>query len=197
LEIPILRHHSIAWDSNEDANPFSWNNGTNLYNTYFRANVSGIPFPIVPTPAAFINKNFTTHPVFFGCNTELTTTKPPASLIIAYFANAPSSAYTNYSAFQSATSLEQMQEILVNSFKIVTQGNGTLGDPKWSTCLGCAAIDRSLIKIGMHRTMQCEECFSRYCWDGTMDNREAGVVDLALVLDPSLGFIEWNKTHRF
>jgi lysophospholipase len=99
LEIPILRHYSIAWDSNEDANPFSWNNGTNLYNTYVRANVSGIPLPIVLTPATFINKNFTTHPVFFGCNTELTTTKSPASPIIAYFANAPYSAYTNYSAF--------------------------------------------------------------------------------------------------
>ena len=38
----------LAWDDDGDANPYSWNNGTNLYDTYLQAKAGGIPFPVVP-----------------------------------------------------------------------------------------------------------------------------------------------------
>ena len=186
----------IAWDDVEDAYPYNWNNGTNLWNTYNIANASGIPFPIVPPASTFVLNNYTTTPVFFGCNANLTTTGKPDSPIILYLANSPYSAYTNYSYTQTEIGGPQMNEIFVNSFDLLTQGNGTL-DQEWSTCLGCAAIERSLAKVGMERTEQCDKCFSKYCWDGTYAEGKPQVVDPSLKLNPSLGFLQWNTTNPF
>ncbi|KAI9813255.1 MAG: hypothetical protein M1827_004197 [Pycnora praestabilis] len=185
----------IGWDDNEDGDN-NWNNGTNLYNTYLAAKASGIPFPVIPSASTFVNRNYTNHPVFFGCNANLTTTQDTRAPIILYLANSPYSAYTNYSYTQSATTREQMSDIFVNSFNIVTQANGTL-DAEWPVCLGCAAIDRSLSKMGWQRTGQCEACFSRYCWDGVEVDAKTGPIDLTLLLDPELGFLEWNETNPF
>ncbi|MCJ1387737.1 hypothetical protein MMC18_000580 [Xylographa bjoerkii] len=186
----------MAWDDDEDAVQLNWNNGTNLYNTYLAANSSGLPFPIVPPPTTFINRNYTARPVFFGCNTSLTTTGDERSPIVLYIANAPYSAYTNYSAAAEAVSREEVREIFVNSLNLMTQGNGTLSKD-WVTCLGCAAIERTLSTVGMQRTRQCDACFKNHCWDGVEDNSPTGVVDLPLALDPGLSFAVWNLTHPF
>ena len=186
----------MAWDDDEDAVQLNWNNGTNLYNTYLAANASGLPFPIVPPPTTFINRNYNAHPVFFGCNTSLTTTGDERSPIVLYIANAPYSAYTNYSAAAQSVSREEVREIFVNSLNLMTQGNGTLS-ADWVTCLGCAAIERSLSKVGMRRTNQCDACFKNHCWDGVEDDSSTGVVDLPLALDPGLSFAVWNLTHPF
>ena len=186
----------IAWDSNEDAAPNNWNNGTNLYDTYLAANKSGIPFPIVPPATTMVNRNYSISPVFFGCDPKLTTTGDTRSPIVLYMASAPYSAYTNFSYAQTAFMRSQMNDIFVNSFNQITQGNGTL-DAQWPVCLGCATIDRSLGKMGMNRTEQCEQCFSKYCWDGVYDNEKAPIVDPSLILYPNVTFAEWNKTHSF
>jgi lysophospholipase len=188
----------IAWDDAGDAKPYAWNNGTNLYDTYVRANEAGIPFPVVPSASTFIARNYTTQPVFFGCDASLTTTKDARSPIVAYFANAPYSAYTNISYFQTNTSMAQVGEMWVNSFNQMTQGNGTL-DTEWPVCLGCAAIERSLAKVGLQTTEQCQRCFDKYCWDGTSVEEYPGTetVGPSLVLDPSLGFLKWVKTNPY
>ncbi|KAL9033045.1 MAG: hypothetical protein Q9214_007697, partial [Letrouitia sp. 1 TL-2023] len=188
----------IAWDAAQDATPYNWDTGTDLYDTYLQASAADpkLPFPVIPPPATFVNRHYTNTPVFFGCDTTLTTTRDAKSPLVLYLANYPYSAYTNYSYTQSAVSREQMNEIFVNSFDLVTQGNGTI-NKDWSACLGCAVIDRSRKKVGMKRTKQCEGCFEKYCWDGKEDNANPPVVDLALKLDPRLGFVEWNMTHPF
>ena len=186
----------IAWDDNEDGNPYQWNNGTNIYDTYVAANASGLAFPIVPSAATFINRNYTHSPVFFGCDVNLTTTNSADSPIVLYLANSPYSAYENFTFIQNTFVPEQISEIFVNSFNILTQGNGTL-DAEWPVCLGCAAIDRSLPKVGMQRSQQCEQCFSRYCWDGVSDDSPTGIIDPTLILDPSVDYAEWNKTNPF
>ena len=186
----------IAWDDSSDTLPYNWLNGTTVYNTYLRANAESLPFPIVPNPTTIINRKYNLRPTFFGCDPILTTTKSADAPIVLYMANAPYSAYTNYSYTQSATSNSQFSDILVNSFNQVTQVNGTL-DSDWPACLGCAAIDRSLSKVGMQRTKQCEACMARYCWDGTEDNAISPIVDPSLVLQPDLSFLEWRKTHDF
>ncbi|KAK4503621.1 hypothetical protein PRZ48_004536 [Zasmidium cellare] len=183
----------LAWDSDGDAAPYSWNNGTSLHGTYLYAQAHGVPFPIVPSPATFINRNYTTRPTFFGCDANLTMTNNTQAPIILYMGNAPYSAYTNYSAFQSSFSDENMAVILTNAFNQLSQGNGTL-DAEWPECLGCAVVERSLAKVGMRRSEQCERCFGRYCWDGRSDDGAPGFVDPALVLDPSFSFEEWNRT---
>ena len=186
----------IAWDDDEDTSPYAWNNGTNLYNTYLDANTSSLPFPVVPPPTTFINRGYTSRPTLFGCNVSLTTSGDTRSPIVLYVPNAPYSAYTNYSATAAAISRKEVNQIYVNSFNLLTQGNGTLSSD-WVSCIGCAVIDRSLSKVGMERTEQCEACFANHCWDGVEDNSPVGVVDLPLALDPGLSFEVWNQTNPF
>ena len=183
----------IAWDDNPDAQPYAWMNGTSIHNTYLAAQAAGLPFPIVPPPSTMLNKNFTLRPTFFGCDTALTTTGTAESPIVLYMANAPYSAYTNYTWTQSTFSEGQMYEIFDNGFNAFTQGNGTL-DSEWPECLGCAVVERSLEKVGLRRTKQCEKCFERYCWDGTYDDRVPEILDPSLPLVPGLSYAEWNAT---
>lgn len=182
----------IAWDNDGgDTLPYNWNNGTNLYGSYLYANNYSIPFPVIPPPPTFINRNFTHRPVFFGCNADLTTTNDTQAPIILYLTNSPYSSYTNYSWAAGNYSDEAMQVIMTNSFNIVTQGNGTL-DAEWPECLGCAVIDRSLERVDLARTEQCERCFARYCWDGVEENEDPSILDLPTLLDPKWSYADWN-----
>lgn len=94
-----------------------------------------------------------------------------------------------------------MEDIFVNSFDIVTQANGSW-DGEWAECIGCAAVERSLKRVGMERTRQCERCFEKYCWDGELDERELyesdpGVLNPTLILNPGVGFEVWNATNPY
>jgi lysophospholipase len=185
----------IAYEDGPDSLPYGWITGANLHNTYLAANASGLPFPIIPPVNTLQNLNYTIKPTLFGCDSNLTTTKSADSPIVLYIANAPYSAYTNYTwtGGAGAFNFAQFNEIFVNSFNQLTQGNGTL-DSGWTSCLGCAVIDRSLEKIGMQRTKQCKQCLARYCWDGTVDEREPGKLEPSLALNPGLTYAEWNAT---
>jgi lysophospholipase len=186
----------IAWDDTNDAAPFGWNNGTNLYNTYLQAEAAGIPFPIIPPASTFVGRKYTTHPVFFGCDKKLTTTQDSAAPIVLYLANAPYTSYLNFTADKGVMIPQQMDDIFTNGFAQLTQGNGTL-DHEWPVCLGCAAIERSLEKVGMKRPEQCNKCFKKYCWDGNSVDYEVGIVDPTLVLNHKLGYAEWLETHFY
>jgi lysophospholipase len=185
----------LAYEDGPDSLPYGWITGANLHNTYLAANTSGLPFPIIPPVNTLQNRNYTLKPTLFGCDINLTTTKTADSPIVLYIANAPYSAYTNYTWTGGAGAFDegQFNEIFVNSFNQVTQGNGTL-DNQWTTCLGCAVIERSLEKVGMQRSRQCEECFAEWCWDGTYDERTPVVLDPGLFMDPALSYMEWNAT---
>jgi lysophospholipase len=134
--------------------------------------------------------------VFFGCDKKLTTTGDSRAPIVLYLANAPYSSYTNYTAVEGVMSPQQMNDIFVNGFNQLTQGNGIL-DQEWPICLGCAAIERSLEKAGMETPEQCKRCFKRYCWDGNSVDVATGIVDLSLVLDPGLGYVQWLDEHLY
>ena len=186
----------IAWDDNTDAWPNGWQNGTDLYQAYLYFKENEIPFPIVPSPATFIARNYTTRPAFFGCEAHLTSTNNTRAPIVAWFGNAPYSSYSNITFFQNTTPIPRVHDIWNNTFNQITQGAGSL-DPEWSACLACAAIDRSLGKLRppMHRTAQCQGCFDRYCWDGVW-TPEWGYVDVdpTLVMSSTVTYAEWNAT---
>lgn len=184
----------VAWNDDEATFPYLWNNGTSLHGTYLYAKENNVPFPIVPEAATFVNRNFTSTPTFFGCNANLTTTNDTQAPIILWLPNTPYSTFTNYTAFGGdGYSNEELSAIMTNSFNIATQGNRTL-DSEWPECLACAAIDRSLSKMGRPRTQQCDRCFARYCWDGVSDDNSPPVLDLPLKLDPSWSYADWNSS---
>lgn len=168
-----------------------------MWNTYNLAKAAGLPFPQAPPPTTFLARNYTLKPTLFGCNSSLTTTGDASSPIVIYLTNAPWSWYSNFSWTTMNMSYTEFDGVLDNSFNFVTMGNGTF-DSEWAQCIGCAAIDRSLERMNMTRTDQCERCFERHCWDGTTSELpENFVLDPSLQLDPSMGFLEWTETHPF
>lgn len=186
----------IAWDDDSDSSPYGWNNGSNVYNTYMLAKEAGLPFPMAPPASTFLARNYTTRPTFFGCNATLTTTGDSQSPILLYMTNAPYSWYSNFSGSSTSMSRAEFDGVLVNSFDPVTQGNSTL-DSEWPACIACGAIDRSLERVGMERSEQCERCFEKYCWDGTEETIEGQLFDPSPALDPSYDFVAWNEKHPF
>ncbi|KAK5047684.1 hypothetical protein LTR84_006349 [Exophiala bonariae] len=188
----------IAWDDDGgETRPNYWTNGTNVWNTYNLAKAAGLAFPQAPPPETFLARNYALKPVLFGCNSSLTTTGDSTSPIVLHLTNAPYSWYSNFSWPTQNMSWTEFHGVMVNSFDFVTQGNGTL-DSEWVQCIGCAAIDRSLERMGTKRTEQCERCFANHCWDGTTSELSKDfVLDPSLQLNLSLGFVEWNKTHPF
>lgn len=193
----------ITWADDPDAFPYNWVNGTNMYDTSILATKAGLPFPLAPPPSTFLARNFTLRPTFFGCNASLTTTGDLRSPIVLYMANSPYSWYSNFSGIAESMPYQEFYGVLENSFNIVTQANRTL-DSEWPACIACAAVERSLERVRMERSQQCERCFERHCWDGTVDAADApvgdgenSILDPALRLDPSYGFLEWNETYPF
>ncbi|KAJ5564304.1 hypothetical protein N7513_000546 [Penicillium frequentans] len=186
----------MAWDDDADSAPYTWNNGTNIWDTYNRAKENGLPFPEVPPVSEMLALNYTLKPVLFGCDTNLTTTRDATSPIVAYFANSPYSWYSNYSWATGNMSYTAFDGILENSFNLLTQGNGTLSK-SWVDCLGCAAIDRSLQRMDIKRPQACEECFQEHCWDGSITGgiSDDFVLDPTLALNQSLSYAEWSKMH--
>lgn len=66
-------------------------------------------------------------------------------------------------------------------------------------CLGCAAIDRGLARLGLKLTEECERCLQRYCWNSKIvEGIENGaVVDLPLKLNLDESFAAWNANNTF
>ncbi|KZO93399.1 lysophospholipase [Calocera viscosa TUFC12733] len=181
----------IAYDVSQETT-YGWQNGTNLIDSANWAESFGIPFPKIASATTMLNRNFTLRPTFFGC-------KNASVPLVLYLNNAPYSTYSNFSIIDNQLEPEQVTDILTNSFNIVTQGNGTLGHG-WAECLGCAAIQRSIERLGWNTTSQCAQCFQEYCWDEVDDTEllpGLQVFDPSLQLSPNTTFAEWNRTHQY
>lgn len=157
-----------------DPNWLYWPNGTALRATYDRTHLSsmanGTVFPPVPDANTFINKNLSSRPSFFGCDAANFTTSSIPPLVV-YIPNAPYTAFSNVSTFEPSYPLSQRDEIILNGYNGATQGNGSL-DSQWPACVGCAVISRSLWRTGTAVPQVCRDCFSRYCWDGSLDTAD-------------------------
>ncbi|EJT97346.1 FabD/lysophospholipase-like protein [Dacryopinax primogenitus] len=170
----------IAYDVSQETT-YGWQNGTNLIDSALWAKGFDIPFPKIASATTMLNRGYTLRPTLFGC-------KNASVPLLLYLNNAPYSAYTNFSIIDNQLDPPQVTDILTNSFNIVTQGNGTLGKD-WAECLGCAAIQRSVERLGWKTTPQCEQCFAEYCWNE--------VFNPSLLLEPRLSFAAWNQTHQY
>ncbi|KAG9941790.1 lysophospholipase Plb2, partial [Aureobasidium melanogenum] len=169
------RHVDVifAIDSSADTTPdngaANWPNGTSLVATYERTLLpisNGTSFPYVPDQQTFVNLGLNYRPTFFGCNASNTTHMTP---LIVYLPNAPYVYPSNVSTFDLQYNDTQRDYIIENGYDAVTQGNSTL-DAQWPTCVGCAILSRSLDRTNTEVPEVCNQCFQRYCWDGTVDS---------------------------
>ncbi|MCJ1406607.1 Lysophospholipase 1 [Ptychographa xylographoides] len=160
----------FAVDSSADT-PYNWPNGTSLVATYERSlNTTGIGngtvFPSIPDQNTFVNLGLNTHPTFFGCNSSNITGVSP---LIVYIPNSPYVYYSNVSTFDPSYNISERDAIVENGYYVATMANGT-ADTQWPMCAGCAIISRSLERTGTPVPDVCTQCFSRYCWDGTVNS---------------------------
>jgi lysophospholipase len=58
-----------------------------------------------------------------------------------------------------------------NGYTTTTQLNGTI-DSDWTTCIACAILSRSFERTNTTVPEKCQSCFTTYCWNGTVDERE-------------------------
>ena len=170
--IQPARHVDIifAVDSSADTTSY-WPNGTSLVATYQRSlnssgQANGTSFPSIPDQNTFVNLGLNTRPTFFGCNSSNTTHITP---LIVYLPNFPYTYQSNVSTFDPSYNTSQRDSIIFNGNNFVTMGNGTK-DAQWPMCVGCAILSRSLERTKTAVPDVCKQCFSRYCWDGTVNS---------------------------
>ena len=170
----------FAYDNTVDTN-YGWPAGMSIRATYerqFGSQGNHSLFPSVPDINTFLNHGLNTRPVFFGCYannfTELRSRTgasddyvPP---LIVYTSNYPYSFYSNMSSFQTVFTTEEISGVIENGYNVATQGNSTY-DAEWGACVGCAIIQRELERRNQSQTEQCQQCFSRYCWDGSLNTQ--------------------------
>ncbi|KAF9876701.1 hypothetical protein CkaCkLH20_05547 [Colletotrichum karsti] len=166
----------FAVDSSADTN-FNWPNGTALRATYDRVAepiANGTLFPPVPDANTFINLGLNKRPTFFGCdvsNFTLRTSQRVPPLIV-YLPNAPYVAHSNVSTFDPDYETAQRDAIIQNGYDSATQGNATL-DAQWPACVACAILSRGMARNRETVPAACGTCFQKYCWNGTLDTRQA------------------------
>ena len=171
--IQPIRHVDVifAVDSSADTTYF-WPNATSLVATYERsmnpAIENGTAFPAIPDQNTIVNLGLNQHPTFFGCDPKNMTGDAP---LIVYIPNAPYITMSNVSTFDPDYNNTQRNAIIRNSYEVATMGNGTL-DSQWATCVGCAVLSRSLARTNTPVPDVCTQCFTKYCWNGTLDSRE-------------------------
>lgn len=170
--IQPARHVDVifAIDSSADTDSY-WPNGTALVATYQRSlnasgQANGTSFPSIPDQNTFINLGLNTRPTFFGCNSSNTTHMTP---LIVYLPNFPYTYQSNVSTFDPSYNTSQRDSIIFNGYEVATMGNGTK-DTQWPACVGCAILSRSLERTKTPVPDVCNQCFKRYCWNGTVNS---------------------------
>jgi lysophospholipase len=182
----------FAIDSSADTS--NWPNGTSLVATYQRSLdktiQNGTAFPTIPDQNTFVNLGLNRYPTFFGCDRANLTGPAP---IIVYIPNSPYTFLSNISTFQFSTSNDDRDAIIKNGYNVATLGNSTV-DPQWASCVGCAILSRSFYRTGTQAPAACEQCFQRYCWNGTTDSRTPPPYKPQLVLGPDGNVIKAKRS---
>ncbi|KAK6602166.1 Lysophospholipase [Botrytis cinerea] len=163
----------FAVDSSADTlspRGMNWPNGTAIVATYERslAQDNGTTFPSIPDINTIVNLGLNSRPTMFGCdarNLSSTSTAP----IVVYLPNSPYVYHSNVSTFTMSYELEVRNAIIQNGYDVVTMGNATV-DSEWPTCVGCAIMSRSWDRTNTTTPEVCKSCFTKYCWDGTINS---------------------------
>ncbi|CCH58899.1 hypothetical protein TBLA_0B00550 [Henningerozyma blattae CBS 6284] len=179
--VPLLQKERdvdviFALDNSADTNQ-SWPNGTSLVYTYERQFVEqgiDISFPYVPDQNTFVNLGLNKRPTFFGCDSHNMTNLSSIPPLIVYIPNSYHSFESNTSTFKMSYSTKERRSVVQNGFEAATMNNLT-DDSQFKACIACAVIRRQQEKNGYNLPLECEGCFSRYCWNGTIANQTVNI----------------------
>jgi lysophospholipase len=166
----LARKVDVVFSVDSSADTSSWPNGGSPMRTYERSLSpvsNGTSFPVIPGRNSFVNLGLNTRPTFFGCNSS--NTSHPAPLIV-YLPNYPYQFYSNISTFTLSIDDSKRDAMISNGWAVATQLNSTR-DADWPVCVSCAMLHRSLERTKTPIPDKCNQCFSRYCWNGTIDER--------------------------
>ncbi|WBW71098.1 phospholipase Plb2 [Schizosaccharomyces osmophilus] len=167
----------LALDASGDTDN-NWPNGTSLVSTYERitqkasdASYGVTSFVHIPSVETFINLGLNSRPTFFGCDGRNTTSQsqhvdentPP---LLVYLPNSPWTADSNIADDRYRLGNSDIQGLVRNGFVAATQNSST----DFASCLACAVVQRSLERTNQTTSQACQQCFSQYCWNGTVDN---------------------------
>jgi lysophospholipase len=161
-------------DTIEANNPSkNWPNGTAMVATYQRANtdiMNNTAFPYVPGQDTFVALGFNNRPAFFGCNSSNVTEGGNIPPLIVYIPNSPYVFWSNTSTYEKLDyTVKERNAMIQNGYNVATQANSTRqGASNWPTCVGCAILSRSLERNGQSIPQACQQCFTQYCWNGTL-----------------------------
>ncbi|KAK6540265.1 Lysophospholipase 1 [Orbilia ellipsospora] len=182
----------FAVDSSADtlAPSANWPNGTAMVATYARSLETylsnGTNFPSVPDQNTFVNLGLNTRPTFFGCDAaNFTGTIPP---LVVYIPNYPYVFNSNVSTYTFSYNISDRDAIIENGYLVATRGNSTL-DSQWPQCVGCAIMSRTWARAKATVPDVCNQCFTRYCWNGTRASQTP-----AEPYDPTSVFTQLNAT---
>ncbi|OAA34711.1 lysophospholipase precursor [Metarhizium rileyi] len=166
----LQRHVDVVFSVDSSADTNSWPDGAAPMRTYERSLSSvsnGTSFPVVPGRNTFLNLGLNTRLTFFGCNSS--NTSHPAPLVV-YLPNYPYQFRSNLSTFSLRINNNERDAMIANGWAVATQLNGTR-DADWPVCVSCAMLQRSFERTKTTMPESCNRCFSRYCWNGTLDER--------------------------
>jgi len=174
----------LAIDSSADTLT-SWPNGTALVATQQQSatglSTNNTVFPPVPDQSTFVNMGLNRRPTFFGC--ETTNLSNPGPLVV-YLPNTPYSFYSNVSTFDLEYTTEERDKIIQNGYNIVTMGNSSV-DSQWPACLACAVLFRSFSRTQTSPPPECNDCYRRFCWNGTFNSTIPSPYEPTPVIVPS------------
>lgn len=166
----------IAIDSSADIT--NWPNASALYQTSLRAlypKYRNYAFPRIPDTNTIINRGLNTRPVFYGCDASANVTNSATSYnetktpIVIYMPSYPYSALANTSTYKLDYSKRQAQGVIDNSVQVATLGGA---DDSWSTCLGCALLQRGFERSRTPTPNVCTTCLQKWCWDGVTNTTQ-------------------------
>jgi lysophospholipase len=157
----------------EDDPSQNWPNGTSLVATYERSTstiMNRTSFPYIPGQDTFVALGMNNRPAFFGCNSSNVTEGDNIPPLIVYLPNSPYVFWSNTSTFGKLDyTIEERNGMIENGYDVATQANSSRsGAENWPTCVGCAVLHRSLERNGEAIPQVCQQCFTDYCWNGTV-----------------------------
>lgn len=159
----------FALDYSSDGSD-SYPNGVSVVNSYERQFLDigkNEAFPYVPGVDAFVELGLNKRPVFFGCNSTNLTDLAYIPPLVVYLPNAEYTYASNVSTFQQSFDITERKELIQNAFEAATMGNMTK-DPEFLSCVGCAVMRRKQEQQDLTWPEECEKCFTKYCWDGSL-----------------------------